>query len=252
VDIGGGEFEAQFFVINFFTDQDLFNKSITNGFSMALWIKGANPLVAGNIAIANDSTGLPPTHINWLVDAVNSRMSFALPTTTIYSANSSLPILQNSKWYRAVVTVGADALVTFYVDSVVSGTPDYTDAISGFTADFINLGKYNSDSTGETAFHGCMHKFCFWKKTLTQEEVTQDYEGVDPCPDDLLIKVNMGSDRINTGSLYCYEINTDTTSGIVEDTFRINLAGQRVTATDKYFVVKGRDNQLFSSRIEET
>jgi len=77
-------------------------------------------------------------------------------------------------WQHALVTVAADATVTFYINGVQTGTPAATGALSGITTtnDLI-IG--NRAGTTDRTFDGWIDEPIMWNRALTAQEISDLY-----------------------------------------------------------------------------
>ncbi|MDP2587110.1 MAG: LamG domain-containing protein [Candidatus Komeilibacteria bacterium] len=152
------------------------NAPFTSGFTISAWIKPDNT-GEGNFGrivekATSGSNGLSYTMISNNSIGLNVNAGEA-PT----SANNSVP---NGVWTHVLVTVASNAIVTHYINGVVSGTPGATSALSGITtANPLTIG--NRSGLTDRTFNGAISDVRIYKRVLSISEITQLYGSYNPA-----------------------------------------------------------------------
>ncbi len=160
------------------------NTPFTNGFTISAWIK---PDTLGEVLGSNKgmivskfATGANPTSIYdgfaWFLSDTN-RLNAAVNGGAVRSsADNSITL---GAWQHVLLTVASNATVTQYINGVVSGTPNTTNALSGITtSNPLTIGNRAGATDG--TFDGAISDVKIYNRVLSAAEIRQLYQSYHP------------------------------------------------------------------------
>ncbi len=144
--------------------------NLTEGFTISAWINPTSTGEGGGGRILDKSSAVSG------VDGFEYRLDDVSQVLIKINAGaeriSAIGSINFNEWNHVLVTVSASALVTNYVNGVLSGTPGTSGAIAAITTtNAMRIGN-RSGSTNET-FDGSIQKLRIYNRVLTAGEASK-------------------------------------------------------------------------------
>lgn len=159
-----------------YSSNDVPNSFFTSGFTISAWIK-PNSIgeTQGRILDRTTSTGINDG-FSYRVSSTDNCLQLSVAGgTNIYSDIGSITF---GEWQHVLVTVASNALVTHYINGIVSGTPGLTSSLSGIdTTNYLCIGNRGGVSTCNTdrSFDGLIDDVRIYNRALSAGEVQRLY-----------------------------------------------------------------------------
>jgi|GEM_PF-1541165 len=145
--------------------------SFQSGFSVSAWIYPRSNGGNGYGRIFDKSSGTSGNNGFYVFYRDNKIFSVINAGTTRESATGSIEL---NKWNHVVVTFSSNATISIYVNSVVSGTPGTSNALSGITTtNPFTIG--NRSANTDRSFDGFIESPTIWDKALSDEQIRKLY-----------------------------------------------------------------------------
>lgn len=146
---------------------------LQSGFSMSAWIKpGASGENSYRIWDKSNGSTVARYGFDWYL-STDGTLGAQIAAGTARTSATGAITMDDSTWYHVVVTVGSDTTITHYINGSVSGTPGTTGALNKIVTRNSYIG--NRRTATDRTFDGSIKYLKFYKKTLSQDEVSWLY-----------------------------------------------------------------------------
>lgn len=149
------------------------NQLVTSGFTLSAWYKARSVgETAGNIIDKSTGNAAQGGYVMRVL-STNQIGVIVNNGTEVKSASNSV-LFNDAKWHSVIASVDSSAVVSIYIDGVLSGTPASTGALSGITTTNALTFGNRSGATDRT-FDGFLDMFRIWSRNLSAAEVSRVY-----------------------------------------------------------------------------
>jgi hypothetical protein len=150
------------------------NQLLVNGMSISAWVKPDTIGESNGYIIDKSTSTSAGGGFALLTAGTLNRVGFrvnSFASTRTSATNSVTP--GDGLWHHVVVTAAADGTINFYVDGVLSGTPNQTGGpLSGITtANPIRIG--NRSTATDRTFDGGIANLRLYSRVISTAEITE-------------------------------------------------------------------------------
>ncbi len=154
------------------------NTPFTNGFTVSAWIKPNSIGETNGRVIDKSSSGDGVNGFSiWMSGSFPNTLALRTNVGSVgYALTGSTPY---GVWQHMLVTVASNAVVTWYINGVQSGTPATTGPLSGITtSNPLTIG--NRSGATDRTFDGGISDVKIYNRVLTTAEIAQLYQSYRP------------------------------------------------------------------------